>query len=58
MNKLFSKGENAVIVAIDHGYMDGPISGMENLNKTIKLIDTCIDGILLSPDVCFQYDRT
>jgi len=49
MNRLFSKGENAVIVAIDHGYMDGPIPGMENLNKTVKLIDPCIDGILLSP---------
>lgn len=49
MNRLFSKGENAVIVAVDHGYMDGPIPGMENLNKTVKLIDPCIDGILLSP---------
>ena len=25
MNRLFSKGENAVVIAIDHGYMDGPI---------------------------------
>jgi class I fructose-bisphosphate aldolase len=49
MNILMSKGENAVIVAIDHGYMDGPIPGMENLNKTIEKIDPCIDGILLSP---------
>lgn len=49
MNKLLSKGENAVIVAIDHGYMDGPIPGMENLSKTIQKIDPCVDGILLSP---------
>jgi len=49
MNKLLSKGENAVIVAIDHGYMDGPIPGMENLKKTIQKIDSCVDGILLSP---------
>jgi DhnA family fructose-bisphosphate aldolase class Ia len=49
MNKLFSKSENAVIVAIDHGYMDGPILGMENINKTVSVIDSCIDGILLSP---------
>lgn len=49
MNKLFSKGENAVIVAVDHGYMDGPIPGMENLNKTVGKIDSCVDGILLSP---------
>lgn len=49
LNKLFSKDKNAVIVAIDHGYMDGPIPGMENLKKTAELIDSCIDGILLSP---------
>ena len=23
MNKLLNKGENAVIVAVDHGYVDG-----------------------------------
>jgi len=51
MNKLLSKGENAVIIAIDHGYMGGPIPGMENLNKTIKKIDSCVDGILLSPGI-------
>lgn len=49
MNKLFSKGKNAVIIAIDHGYMDGPIPGMENLTKTVKKIGPSIDGILLSP---------
>lgn len=49
MNRLLSKGENAVIVAIDHGYMDGPIPGMENLGRTVEKIDSCIDGILLSP---------
>jgi DhnA family fructose-bisphosphate aldolase class Ia len=51
MNKLMSKDKNAVIIAIDHGYMDGPIPGMENLNKTIQQIDSCIDGILLSPGI-------
>ena len=49
MEKLFNKGENAVVVAIDHGYMDGPIQGMENLPETVKQIDSCIDAILLSP---------
>ena len=49
LNRLFSRGENAVIVAIDHGYMDGPIPGMENLKRTVTQIDGCIDGILLSP---------
>jgi len=36
LERLFSKGENAVVIAIDHGYMDGPIPGMENLHDTIK----------------------
>src|SRR6056297_1924990 len=49
MNKLFSQGENAVIIAVDHGYMDGPIEAMENLPETIKRIDPVVDGILLSP---------
>jgi DhnA family fructose-bisphosphate aldolase class Ia len=49
IQKLFSKGENAVVVAIDHGYMDGPIPGMENLPKTVQAIDPCVDAILLSP---------
>ncbi len=49
MQKLFSKGENAVVIAIDHGYMDGPIPGMENLPKTVQQIDPCVDAILLSP---------
>jgi len=49
LQKLFDKGENAVIIAVDHGYMDGPIPGMENLPETIKKIDSSVDGILLSP---------
>lgn len=49
MQKLFSKGENAVVIAIDHGYMDGPIPGMENLSETIEKIDPCVDAVLLSP---------
>lgn len=49
LNKLFTKGENAVIVAIDHGMFDGPISGMTDLKATVKKINPCVDGILLSP---------
>lgn len=47
--KLFSKGENAVIVAIDHGMFDGPIPGMIDLKKTAEKINPCVDGVLLSP---------
>lgn len=49
MKKLFSKGENAVVIAIDHGYMDGPIPGMEDIRSTVGKIDSCVDAILLSP---------
>ena len=49
LNKLFSNGENAVVIAIDHGYMDGPIPGMENLPKTADMIDPSVDAILCSP---------
>ena len=49
LQKLFTGGENAVIIAIDHGYMDGPIRGMENMRETVGKIDPCVDAILLSP---------
>ena len=49
LNKLFTKGENAVIVAIDHGMFDGPIPGMIDLKATVKKINPCVDGVLLSP---------
>jgi len=47
--KLFSRGENAVIIAIDHGEFDGPIPGMIDLPETVRNISPCVDGILLSP---------
>jgi len=49
LEKLFSKGNNAVIVAIDHGLFDGPIPGMIDMKKMAEKINPCVDGILLSP---------
>lgn len=49
LQKLFNRGEHAVVIAIDHGYMDGPIPGMEDLAGTIRKIDPLMDAILLSP---------
>lgn len=49
LERLFSRGENAVIVAMDHGEFDGPIAGMEDLVQTAAKVDPCVDGILLSP---------
>jgi len=54
LNKLFSQNQPAVVIAIDHGYMDGPIAGMENLPETIQKIDSCVDAILLSPGMLKQ----
>src|SRR5690554_6943220 len=49
LDKLFSRGENAVVVAIDHGMFDGPIPGMIDLKETIKKVNPLVDAILLSP---------
>ncbi len=49
MNRLFSKGENAVVIAIDHGYMDGPIPGMEDIKGAAAKISPEVDAVLLSP---------
>ncbi len=54
VEKLFSRGENAVIVAIDHGMFDGPIPGMINMKEMVNKIDPCIDGVLLSPGMLKQ----
>lgn len=49
LNRLFTKGENAVVIAIDHGYMDGPIPGMEDIKGAAAKISPDVDAILLSP---------
>lgn len=54
MQKLFSNNQPAVVIAIDHGYMDGPIPGMENLPAAIQKIDPCVDAVLLSPGMLKQ----
>lgn len=49
MNRLFSRGENAVVVAIDHGMFDGPIPGMIDVPAVAKKIDPCVSAVLMSP---------
>jgi DhnA family fructose-bisphosphate aldolase class Ia len=47
LGRLFSRSENAVIVAVDHGLYFGPLPGLIDLPKVVhKLVDA--DGILLS----------
>jgi DhnA family fructose-bisphosphate aldolase class Ia len=48
-SRLFSRDENAVVVAIDHGEFDGPIPGMIDLPEVVKKIDRCVDAVLMSP---------
>jgi DhnA family fructose-bisphosphate aldolase class Ia len=58
LNKLFSRDENAVVIAIDHGYMDGPIPGMENLPGALAKIDPAVDAVLMSPGALKQLGRS
>lgn len=47
--RLFNRGENAVIIAADHGEFDGPIPGMVDIDETLAKIDPSVDAVLLSP---------
>lgn len=49
LNRLFSKGQNAVVVALDHGEFDGPLPGMLNLPEVINHVDPRVSAVLLSP---------
>ena len=49
LGRLFSGGENAVVVAVDHGEFDGPLPGMVDLPSVVGSIDPCVDAILVAP---------
>ena len=49
LEKLFTHGENAVIIAVDHGMFDGPIPGMVDLPATLRNINPIVDAVLMSP---------
>jgi DhnA family fructose-bisphosphate aldolase class Ia len=49
LSRLFNGGENAVIIAADHGEFDGPIPGMVRIAETLSRIDKRVDAMLLSP---------
>lgn len=48
LNKLFSEGKRAVVVAVDHGEFFGPTPGIIDLPRVIAAAEAA-DGILLSP---------
>ena len=49
LNRLFSNGQNAVVVALDHGEFDGPLPGMINLPEVIRNVHPGVSAVLLSP---------
>ena len=48
LGRLFGDGR-AVVIAIDHGMFDGPITGMEDLPATAGKINPTVDAVLMAP---------
>ena len=48
LSRLFSGGQNAVVVAVDHGLYFGPLPGMIDLPQVVKALGGA-DAVLLSP---------
>ena len=46
--RLLQDGENAVVVAVDHGEFFGPIAGLTDLPRVVETLMEA-DGILMSP---------
>ncbi|OGO81598.1 MAG: hypothetical protein A2Y21_03805 [Clostridiales bacterium GWC2_40_7] len=46
--RLLQRGENAVVVAVDHGEFFGPLPGLVDLPKVVESIKEA-DGILMAP---------
>jgi DhnA family fructose-bisphosphate aldolase class Ia len=53
-DKLFSRNENAVVIAVDHGMFDGPIPGLEDVRQTLRKINPAVDAVLMSPGILKQ----
>jgi DhnA family fructose-bisphosphate aldolase class Ia len=48
LSRLFSGGQNAVVVAIDHGLYFGPLPGMLDLPQVVKALGGA-DAVLMAP---------
>jgi DhnA family fructose-bisphosphate aldolase class Ia len=48
LSRLFAGGQNAVVVAIDHGLYFGPLPGMISLPQVVKALGGA-DAVLLAP---------
>ena len=52
MKRIFKNDGKTVIVALDHGQFQGPISGIENIKKTLKnIVKGNPDAVILNPGV-------
>ncbi len=56
LNRLFTDGKNAVIVAVDHGEFFGPTPGIVSLPDVIEQFGQA-DGILISPGMLGRCGR-
>ena len=58
MNRIFRPDGKALIVALDHGLLDGPCPGLENPAETIaKIIEGGADAVLTSYGIAQRYAR-
>ncbi|MDO4586820.1 MAG: hypothetical protein Q4C95_05915 [Planctomycetia bacterium] len=48
INRMFTENK-CVVIAVDHGFFDGPIPYMENLPETVKKINPVVDAVLIAP---------
>jgi class I fructose-bisphosphate aldolase len=58
INHIFRPDGRALIVAMDHGLIDGPVKGLEDLGKTIaKIISGGADAVLTSYGIAMRYAK-
>jgi DhnA family fructose-bisphosphate aldolase class Ia len=58
LNRIFNEDGRALIVAMDHGLMDGPCKGLENPGETIKkIVKGGADAILTSYGVSTHFAK-
>ncbi len=50
LNRLFGEGQNATIVAMDHGQTFGPMEGLVDFTKAAERVKEA-DGVLLAPQM-------
>ena len=59
MNKIFAKDGNTVMLAFDHGYFLGPITGLAKPSEVIPPLIPHVDALMLSPGIltsCIEPD--